>query len=336
MSVSHYYYASGVRSDIVTCNIEGDELVIFFDQNGTSKRVHRSEMTTRTKLAGLPREVSLDGGDLLMWSSSPEEDAWLDKNQLVGVSKLESKKPYLMASIILVPLLLYGLFTQALPRIAVSFSQYVPYSIKEIGSQHTLAALDSTLLKPSKLSTESKELHANSFYSLLAQIETENKNYRVHFRHSNVLGPNAFALPDGTIVFTDQLIALVEENQDVLNAIFLHEVGHVENNHSMQLIAESLFATLAISYFFGDLSGVLDGVLGIGTSVVQNQFSKAHEWEADNYAIGQLKALGKDPADFAAAMEAFQTLATEQSDLDSWFSSHPLVTDRIDNARRTK
>src|SRR5690606_15515209 len=110
-----------------------------------------------------------------------------------------------------------------------------------------------------------------------------------------------------------------------LDAILLHEIGHVEHNHSMQMIAESLVATLTISYVFGDLSGAIESFMGIGSAVVQNQFSQEHEWDADNFALKQLKQLSRNPDDFAAAMRKLAERQPENSEAAAWFNSHPML-----------
>ena len=133
----------------------------------------------------------------------------------------------------------------------------------------------------------------------MRSIDSELETYDVQFRQSEAFGPNAFALPDGTIVFTDDWAELLEQEQRLLEAILLHEIAHV--NHSMQMVAESIVATIAISYFVGDVSGAVEAFMGVGTSVMQNDSHRLMN-EADNYAIEQLREM-RGPQDFADAMK---------------------------------
>lgn len=100
----------------------------------------------------------------------------------------------------------------------------------------------------------------------------------------------------------------------------------------MQMVAESIVATIAISYFVGDVSGAVEAFMGVGTSVMQNRFSQTHEWEADNYAIEQLREMGRSPQDFADAMKAFAEFVPPSPEVLSWFETHPGTNDRIENA----
>ena len=297
-------------------------------------RFQQSEVNAKSKLGNLPREITLPNDRLLVCAPSPLLNQWLDGGAGSRISQMETRKPWLIASVLLVPLLLYIIFVQGMPWAAVKFADQIPYSVKTLASQHTLSALDYSMLQPSTLPDLQREHLMVGFNAVVEQVSepgTEN-DIRVHFRNSELIGPNAFALPDGTIVFTDDLVTLVEGNQALLDAILLHEIGHVAQNHSMQMVAESLFATLAISYFFGDLSGAIESFMGIGSSVVQNQYSQKHEWQADNFAISKLTSMQRDPADFADVMRKLSMETDLQGAENSWFQSHPSTKARIENA----
>lgn len=49
---------------------------------------------------------------------------------------------------------------------------------------------------------------------------------RVIFRSNEDNSPNVFALPDGTLIFTDAMVLMAKEDDELL-AIAAHEVGHV-------------------------------------------------------------------------------------------------------------
>ncbi|MDO6566133.1 M48 family metallopeptidase [Alteromonas sp. 1_MG-2023] len=316
-------------------------------------RFEQSQVNAKSKLGNLPREITLPNDRLLVCSPSPLLDQWLDGGAGSRISQMETRKRWLIASVLLVPLLLYVIFVQGMPWAAVKFADQVPYSIKTLASQHTLSALDYSMLEPSTLPESQRKQLLMGFDAVLEQVVQYNNqqvslptsehrqskgiatnNIRVHFRDSEIIGPNAFALPDGTIVFTDDLVTLVDGDQGLLDAILLHEIGHVAQNHSMQMVAESLLATLAISYFFGDISGAIESFMGIGTSVIQNQYSQKHEWQADNFAISQLKLMQRSPADFADVMRKLSNDDAGEETGNSWFQSHPTTKARIENAEK--
>ena len=189
------------------------------------------------------------------------------------------------------------------------------------------------MLQPSELTLSEQQTILSNWQLTLSQLALDRSYYTLIFRKSDSLGANAFALPNGTIVVTDQFIKLIESRQDLLQAILLHEIGHVEHHHSMRLISQSLFSSLVIDYFFADVSGLIDAFAGISTTLVQNQFSSELEWEADNFALKQMKISGLDTENFALVLEKLMKTIPEESNIDSWLQTHPLLRKRIANAR---
>ncbi len=334
MITGNLFSEQGAAATAVTLRFENRELLIT-DDRGVERSFSREMLRIAPKLGRLPREVKLPTREQLVCEQSSALNNWLDGESGEGVSALESNRRWVLGSVVLVPAFLYVVFGWLMPWAAVHFANLVPDSVKVVASQQSLAALDATLLDPSELSDAEQGRMRMAFYDVSDRIDTEHKIFSIQFRHAPTIGPNAFALPDGTIVFTDEIVELVDGDQSLLNAIYLHEVGHVENNHSMQLVAESLFATLAVSYFFGDISGSLEAFFGIGSTVVSNKFTQAHETDADDFALRQLRNSGQDPMAFADAMKKLSQLRPSASEaVDNWFSSHPAIQSRIERAMK--
>ncbi len=55
----------------------------------------------------------------------------------------------------------------------------------------------------------------------------------VEFRASPIIGANAFALPGGIVIVTDQLMQLAEHDDEIL-AVLAHEIGHVKHRHVLR------------------------------------------------------------------------------------------------------
>lgn len=296
--------------------------------------LHRDELQIKDKLGSIPREVILREQGLLSIESTPDLDTWLAGNQKPSrIAKMEASRSMVVLSLIFVPLFLFGFFKYLIPSFAVNFSEYVPDVAVRIASEHTLYTLDKTLLDKSEVDAEIQQTHKNEWQRTLQKLGLTNTGYNLNFRHSEKMGANAFALPDGTVVVTDELLALIDNDVDLLRAILLHEIGHVERKHSMRLIAETLATSLAIDYFFGDLGGMIEVFAGLSNTIVQNQFSQKLEWEADDFAIQQLSVLGLKPESFALAMEKLAETLPEESKLDVLMQSHPLMKERIQKAR---
>lgn len=299
--------------------------------------LHRDQLQIKDKLGSIPREVILREKGLLSIESTPEVDKWLAQNRKANpIAKMESNRSMVLVSLICVPLFLFGFFKYLIPSFAVNFSEFVPDAAVKIASEHTLYAMDKTLLDNSDIDAEIQQRHKDKWQQILFKLNLSHSGYNLNFRHSKEMGANAFALPDGTVVVTDELLTLIDNDAELLTAILLHEIGHVERKHSMRLIAETLATSLAIDYFFGDLGGMIEVFAGLSNTIVQNQFSQKLEWEADNFALQQLTVLGLKSESFALAMEKLAETLPEESNLDVFMQSHPLMKERIQNARQSK
>jgi Zn-dependent protease with chaperone function len=101
-----------------------------------------------------------------------------------------------------------------------------------------------------------------------------------------VHGPmvNAFSLPGGSILVTDQLIKLAA-TPDELSAVIAHEAAHVEKRHVMQAVWRSFgFGVLLDAVVGGGTGAGQQAVLLLGSST-NLRYSRAAEAEAD--AAGQ-------------------------------------------------
>ena len=101
---------------------------------------------------------------------------------------------------------------------------------------------------------------------------------------------------------------------------------------------------------------MLEDILFEGSALISLSFSRKHEIQADSYSVPMMEATGRRPdaiIDFFEALERGEMKLpdpavdaeiaksnTEKANDDktkaaqSWFSSHPLHQDRIDNIKR--
>lgn len=100
------------------------------------------------------------------------------------------------------------------------------------------------------------------------------------FRNAEEVGPNAFALPSGTIVMLDQLVELADDDKEVLG-VLAHELGHVERRHSARMMLQTSISGLALTWWLGDVSTLLAAAPGV---MLGAKYSRDMETEADEYA----------------------------------------------------
>jgi predicted Zn-dependent protease len=160
--------------------------------------------------------------------------------------------------------------------------------------------------------------------------ETQQRSWTLRFaRGGKVLGANAFALPDGTIVITDELVALLDGHDDTLLGVFGHEYGHVHRRDGMRALARLALVSMATGVALGDFSTVLAGVPAL---LAQLGYSRDAEREADEMAARVLTASGRRPEVMTVLFERLgerRGRAEERGGLPIALASHPRDDERV-------
>lgn len=150
---------------------------------------------------------------------------------------------------------------------------------------------------------------------------------RVHAVHAPMV--NAFALPGGSILVTDQLIKLAA-TPDELAAVIAHESAHVEKRHVMQAVWRSFgFGVLLDAVVGGGTGAGQQAVLLLGSST-NLRYSRDAEAEAD--AAGQ-DLLAEQGLSSQGMAPFFQRLADTSESKDAK-AVKELISNHPDTERR--
>lgn len=143
--------------------------------------------------------------------------------------------------------------------------------------------------------------------------------------------PNAFTLPGGDIVLTDDLIRLAE-SPDEIAGVIAHELGHVEARHVMKNVVRQMGLGLFIDIVFG---GAGAGQTVAAVNLLALRYSREDEIEADGVALRIMDQAGLNPA---AAGALFRRLAEHEGgggfSIPELLSSHPDTLRRAEEAER--
>ncbi len=335
-----FYFAASSQCCAAQLQITAGQVQIY--QSADQQVVWQgTEFSPGADLPGLAQELRFSDGSYFI----PADLNFRLSRQLLTtqnaslVTRLEQHKGIILLSVLLVPLLLWWLTMVGMPKLAVSLVPWLPQAAVQAVDQQTLQLLDKTLLEPSKLSEQEQQQWRQQWSQTMQHLPASARvEVNIQFRHAEKLGPNAFALPAGTLVFTDQLVQLLHDKPDALLAVFLHEAGHVRHQHGLTLLVQSTATTVMFALLFSDLEGLTETLLGTGSSLLQNNFSRQMENQADDFATSQLLQLGKATTGFVEAMQAIQQAAAGQdaANIENWtryLSSHPSTTERIEHAK---
>ena len=335
----HYFpkassnYQQGVASISDTC-VE----ISYDDQLISSHAI--SDITLTSGLAGLADELNFNDGSRFI--PTDVNYRWPFKaNKHDLLERLEKSKWAIIAAVIFTPLFMWLMLYKVVPAIAVYSVDTLPRSVVEQMGEQSFTLIEKLALDDSELPNEQQTKVQQHFNTMLNTLSLEPSVYRLSFYKSEAFGANAFAMPHGRIVVTDELANLLADKPNALKAVLLHEIGHVVHQHSVRMTAQSAASTIVLAVIFGDLEGIAEVVLGTGASFAQQGFSRDMEREADSYALIQLEHLGYSSNDFADAIEALQGAHTSENEhlekvnnLLEYLSSHPSAQERIDNARK--
>ncbi|MGE0595265.1 MAG: M48 family metallopeptidase [Hyphomonadaceae bacterium] len=143
--------------------------------------------------------------------------------------------------------------------------------------------------------------------------------------------PNAFALPDNSIVVTDDLIAEAR-HPDELAGVIAHELAHLSRHHVMENVIRNVGAGVFFDIVFGG-AGLGQAVAVASVNLAALSYSRHHETEADGVGLDYLEAAGVDPAALARFFERIQQITGGEGDVPTFLSSHPATPARIAAAR---
>lgn len=199
--------------------------------------------------------------------------------------------------------------------------------------------MDESFMEPSRLPQARQAALRARFASL--RKPSAGMSYRIEFRDSRI-GPNAFALPNGVIVMTDQLVAAAPNDEAVLG-VLAHELGHLEQRHSLRGLLQTVGVGVVINMLVGDVSAALAAAPAF---LLDQKYSRDFEREADSYAIEMMQA---NRLPLSPMADLFERMARENRD-DSdgqrgqdrdedeeameYLSSHPADARRIERFRR--
>lgn len=202
------------------------------------------------------------------------------------IHKLESQWRMVLVALLLFIGFAYSLVQYGVPAAAEKMAFWLPAGITEQAANHTLRLLDETFLSPSELTAEQQTQLLQQFKPF---IDHPDLSITIQFRHGGEFGANAFALPDGTIVFTDELVKLAEHPEELI-AVLLHEIGHVAHRHGTQAIMQSSLLVVMAMAFIGDTSGIAELFMGMPLVMIQSAYSRDFEREADRFALKHMQS----------------------------------------------
>ncbi|MGH6609145.1 MAG: M48 family metallopeptidase [Burkholderiaceae bacterium] len=327
MSTVDARYFDGRTSRAHAVRLSVADGVLQADGDGVVRREPLSSLRVSEPLAHAPRIVTFADGAFVeisdnaafaqVLASSGHRDsfvvAW--QNRWLGA----------LAAVVGLVAFLFVAYRWILPVVAEYAAQQVPLAWEERLGDEAIAFLEKRIFSKTELSSERREALIDRFQEIAPVSDRE---HVIRFRASKI-GPNALALPGGVVYVTDELVQLAPDDDAVLG-VLAHELGHIEHRHLMRRLFASAAVGAAAAVLFGDVSTVLAALPAI---LIELDYSRAMEREADLYAVDLLRANGISTGSVATLFERMQQAHEKKrsaSDWPTYLSTHPPTPERIE------
>jgi len=346
-------YYNSHSSHRQTCLLHMDDKQQIWLDGVTMEAVPLPSVTISPRIGNSPRFITLpDGGIFEIEDNNSvdelEKKIVKKKNWFIAY-QWESNKKLIAFSVLFLIGITYLLIQFGIPAISRGIAQSLPPSVSIKLADKVLAALDEQTLTATKLSKQ-RQHELTEQFNVFTQNITDFK-LELQFRQGSLVGANAFALPDGVVVMTDELVQLAENDWE-LQSIMLHEIGHVVHRHSLRQLIESGAIAGLLIWLTGGIEAANSWIVALPAILLMSAYSKSAEWEADGYALKHMHRANISPqyfSDFMKKMDKSDVSQNSQKSTsndgpankntqhdpgrgDNWldyFSSHPASKDRI-------
>jgi len=291
------------------------------------------ELRISSRLGNTPRYVYLPDGARLEIADNDAIDSAIktlggyEGNQFLHF--LESRYTTAFAALLVCLGVVFSVIEYGIPVLARQVAFALPPGLESTLGREGLETLDRGIFRPTTLEPVTQAKLQRLFHTL-TRGDSESPITRFELRSSPRLGANAFALPSGIVIMTDDLVKLSENDEELL-AVMAHEVGHVHHRHILRQILQNSMTALLVAGLFGDLSSIAGLSATLPTFLVQQKYTREFEREADAFAAETLRARGIPAAHLASMLKRLSDAhGASEGGLLNYLSSHPATDERAE------
>lgn len=291
-----------------------------------TRQVPLSSVTISDRIADVPRRIAFSDGAIFETPSNDAMDAVLEAAGVGGFAgqlvRWERRWTVALGALLAVALASWVFLKFGMPALAETAARALPASLDAKIGEEGMQLLDKSLLGPSQLPA-ARQQELGQRLRRMVEANADGHDYRLEFRQGRRVGPNAFALPSGIIVMTDELVELVQYDEEI-DAVLAHEIGHVRGRHALRILLQNAgVAALAIAVL-GDVGSASSLAAAVPVMLVQAKYSRDFEREADAYARKWLRARGLPDTHF----DALLCRLAQANEPVPYLSSHPPLDER--------
>jgi predicted Zn-dependent protease len=341
----HDSFDKGRRSGTLTLSRDGFKFLC-----DNEIKVHFPLSGVRLKLGGASdRLVFISHPEMSEWSIYTADRALLNHRGLNSVPEIADQlKPMrqkrvfnwsVFAAVALLIVLVPVVFLFNMDAVAAIVARQIPIEWEQQLGKSTYAQYRIT---HDVLELDKADDPLDQLTRVLTQ-QLDNSAYQFAFHIVNDPSLNAFALPGGYVVIHSGLI-IKAENADELLGVLAHELSHVTQQHGLRSVITSAGVIITIQALLGDASGLMATIASATPLLLNLQYSRGFENEADEKGFELLRAANINPQ---GLVQFFKKIIIEQekikdkidneeaaellASVSGFLSTHPATQERIAN-----
>lgn len=238
----------------------------------------------------------------------------------------------LLIATFLAVFLAFSIVKWGIPWMAMQLANIIPdNTVQNIGHETERRILAQT--EVSTLSQDYQQYMTQRFQQEIA--EPNQMPAKLIFRQGASIGANAMAIPNNTIIVTDELVQLAGNDEEVL-AVLAHEQGHLVRKHAMQKIITASSIAFTWELINHDGSSLISSA---AVALSHADYSKRLERDADDYAMRHLHANGLSSIHLSNFLQRVENIRLSQPEKtehriytfnpSTWLQTHPDEEERI-------
>lgn len=263
-------------------------------------------------------EIADADGFFAAWEQATGRPQWQHR--------LESRWSLVALVVLVTVLFSWFVYDRAIPAVANRAVAVLPDTVDERLGADGLRILDEQVFGPSALAPERQDELRSAMLDVMAEVGVDG-TYELVFRDGGKAGANAFALPSGIVILTDQLVALAANDAE-LQAIMAHEIGHVRNRHALRSLLQRSFATGLLIVITGDIAAAGGLAVTLPTMLLNASYSREFEREADTVARNYLQRTGQPLTLYTGLLQRMSEASN--GSVPGLLRTHPATPERIE------
>ncbi len=326
--------AASTPASLVTVD-SAVKIILASEEEGGSEQRPAALRSVSARIGEIPRKITFIDGAVFETTDNEAVDAMLVETGFARPSRIhfyERFHPRLILVMAAVVALLYGAISHGLPVAAYIAVKLTPDPIIELIDDGVVATVDNTMFSASRLPTERQNDLTEKFHDMIRRSDALDEPPDLLFRRGGAVGANAFALPGGTVVVTDELVALADKDDQILG-VLAHELGHVIHFHSLQQIYRALGISFLIAATIGDPGPIIEDVVAHGALLLSLSYSRQFERDADAEGVRIMEAAGLDSLALGTMLQKLVE-ACKGCEGSSWYSTHPAISERLETLQK--